>query len=227
VAAIYSVGLGDMGQLVERFQAENPAAQVRVEYTHPDRVYARVLDGTVDLGLVSFPRKQRELSVTPWCEEAMVLVCAPGHPLARYRSIKPAQLDGEKYVAFEKGLTIRREVDRFLRDEGVAVLPAMEFDNVENIKQAIEVNAGVALLPEPTLRREVETGTLVSVPLAGARFVRPLGIIHRRHRRLGRNAERFIELLIRSKAEPLSVTNGRRNGVPRRGPREARKEGAR
>ncbi len=66
VAAIYSVGLGDMGQLVEQFGLQHPNAKVHVEYLHPDRVYDKVLAVTVDFGLVSFPCKSRELSVLPW-----------------------------------------------------------------------------------------------------------------------------------------------------------------
>src|SRR5262249_26328350 len=131
VAAIYSVGLGDMGQLVERFQAQQPHAKVHVQYLHPDRVYERVLDGTADFGLVSFPRPTRKLTALPWREEEMVLACSPRHPLARNLAVTPAQLDGEKYVGFDKGLVIRREVDRFLRDQGVAVRVTMEFDNIE------------------------------------------------------------------------------------------------
>ena len=71
----------------------------------------------------------------------------------------------------------------------------MEFDNIETIKRAIEIDAGVALLPEPTVLREVEAGTLVTVPLATDELVRPLGIIHRRGKELGSTTRRFIELL--------------------------------
>src|SRR5207245_8634226 len=102
---------------------------------------------------------------------------------------------GQKYVCFSKDLTIRRKVDQFLREHGVAVEVAPELDNIENIKKAIEDSAGVALLPEPTLRREVQAGTLVAIPLLGCRFVRPLGIILRRHNKLSSSASHFIELL--------------------------------
>jgi DNA-binding transcriptional LysR family regulator len=214
VAAIYSVGLGDMGQFVERFHAAHPGVQVRVEYLHPDRVYDRVLDGTVDCGLVSFPRKQRELLVEPWRDEPMVLACAPSHPLARQSAVRVGQLDGLKFVAFEKGLVIRREVDRFLRERDVAVQVVMEFDNIENIKHALEVSPTVALLPEPTLRQEVEAGTLVAVQLAGSRFVRPLGIIQRRQRRLGRNARAFMDLLRTAVQTPADGRPGD-NGLSR------------
>jgi DNA-binding transcriptional LysR family regulator len=195
VAAIYSVGLSDMGQCVERFAERHPTVKVHVDYLHPDRVYERVLDGTADFGLVSFPRKVRELAALSWREEEMVLACAPSHPLAGEKSVTPAQLQGVAYVGFDKDLVIRREVDRFLRDHEAAVNVQLEFDNIENIKKAVEISAGVALLPEPTVRKEVAAGSLVALPLQGWRLVRPVGIIHRHNHKLSSNAQRFIDLL--------------------------------
>jgi DNA-binding transcriptional LysR family regulator len=196
VAAIYSVGLGDMGQYVERFTREQPFARVHVEYLHSSRVVEKVRDGGVDLGLVSFPRKTRDLVVLPWREEEMVLACQPSHRLARLTSVRPEQLAGEKYIAFDKELGIRRQVDQFLRQQDVSVEVALEFDNIESIKKGIEIAGGVALLPEPTLRQEVEAGLLVARPLAGCRFVRSLGIIYRRAQRPCLVAQRFIDLLL-------------------------------
>lgn len=194
VAAIYSVGLGDLGQFVRRFIAEQPHAQVHIEYHHPDKVYQRVLDGTADLGLVSFPHKTPRLTALPWKEEEMVLACAPAHPLAQRLSVRPAELAGAAYVHFERNLAVRRQVDRFFKGQGIAVEVVLEFDNIENIKQAVALNAGVALLPEPTVRREVQARSLAARPLHGCRFTRPLGIVHRRQR-LGAAARRFVELL--------------------------------
>jgi DNA-binding transcriptional LysR family regulator len=202
VAAIYSVGLGDMGHHVEQFQTDNPHARVHVEYLHPDQVYQRVRDELADLGLVSFPCHARELTVLPWREEEMVVAIAPGHALARFRSISLARLNGEKCVTFEKGLIIRRKVDRFLRDQGVEAEVVFEFDNIENIKKAVEVGAGFALLPEPTIRQEVQTGTLLGLRLQGASMVRPLGIIHRRQHQLGSATLAFIDLLRANGARP-------------------------
>jgi DNA-binding transcriptional LysR family regulator len=196
VAAIYSIGLGDMGQYVERFEGQHPQARVQVEYLHSNRVEERVRDGSADFGLVSFPRKKRELAVLPWREEPMVVVCPPGHPLAQQPAVRPSQLAGEKYVAFDRELGIRQEVDRFLREQDVSVEVMLEFDSIENIKKGIEVRGGVALLPEPTLRQELDAGLLVARPLEGCRFVRPLGIIHRRNQRLSPVALRFMEMLL-------------------------------
>lgn len=195
VVAIYSVGLWDMGRYVEKFRLEQPSANIHLEYLHPNRVYEKVRNGTADLGLVSFPRKSSKLTVLPWREEEMLLACAPMHPFARQPSLRLAQLAGQRYIHFDKGLTIRREVDRFLREHDIAVDVVLEFDSIENIKQAIEVGAGVALLPEPTFRREVQAQSLCGLPLARTRLTRPLGIIHRRHHKLSTAAQRFMELL--------------------------------
>jgi DNA-binding transcriptional LysR family regulator len=227
VAAIYSVGLGDMGQVVERFSALHPNAHVHIEYLHPDRVYERIHDGTADFGLVSFPRKSRELTALPWRSEEMVLTCHPDHPLGRNLAVTPAMLESQRFVGFARGLVIRREVDRFLRDHGVSVEVALEFDSIENIKKAVEVAQGVALLPEPTIRREVKIGSLVALPLVGCRLIRPLGIIYRRHHQLSRTAQKFMELLQQPEAaaaETRTRSNGAhpgRNGVARRKAKKA------
>ena len=203
VAAIYSVGLRDMSQYVQRFVAQQPGVQIDIEYLHPDRVTERVLDGTADFGLISFPESTRKLSAIPWRQEEMLLACAPSHPFVALGRIPVARLEGQKYVGFDKDLVIRKKVDRFLRDRGVAVEVVLEFDNIENIKQAIEINAGVALLPLPALERDLRSGTLSAVPLSDARLVRPLGILHRRNPKPGAAAQRFIELLTQPD-EPMS-----------------------
>jgi DNA-binding transcriptional LysR family regulator len=87
---------------------------------------------------------------------------------------------------------------------------ALEFDNIETIKRAIEINSGVSLLPEPTVAREVAVGALVKIPLADVALARPLGLIHRRDRELSDTAQAFIELL-QSRAQEvvhLAATNG-------------------
>ncbi|MBN2370931.1 MAG: LysR family transcriptional regulator [Vicinamibacteria bacterium] len=195
VTAIYSVGLRNMNHYVTRFVAQQPGASVHIEYLHPDRVYEKVLDGTADLGLLSFPRKSRDLAIIPWRDEEMAVVCRRNDPLARLAHVPIARIAGHNYVHFDKNLVIRREVDRFLRQHGVTVDVALEFDNIENIKHAIEVSGGLSLLPLPTVQREVRTGTLAALPLSDARMVRPLAIIHKRRQRLTEATRRFIKLL--------------------------------
>ena len=125
----------------------------------------------------------------------MVLVCAPGHAFAGRDTIHLSALDGQAMVSFDPDLVIRHEIDRVLAGRGVEPAVVMEFDNIETIKRAIEINAGVALLPEPTVLREVAAGTLATVRIDDEELVRPLGIIHARGKPLAPTVRRFIELL--------------------------------
>jgi DNA-binding transcriptional LysR family regulator len=180
---------------VQQFVKRYPQATVKLEYLHPAKVYDAVEEGQVDLGLVSYPKASRTTTALPWREETMVLVCSPQHHLADEPSVPLAAIDGQAMVGFDDGLQIRREIDRALANADVEANVVMQFDNIETIKRAVEINAGVSILPQPTIVREVAEGTLVAVPLEGINMVRPLGIIHRKGVDLGKSAQRFIELL--------------------------------
>jgi DNA-binding transcriptional LysR family regulator len=125
----------------------------------------------------------------------MALAAAPSHPLAGKASISLADLDGQNYIAFDDDLSIRRHIDRALREAGVEVNIAMQFDNIQMIKEAVTLGSGVSILPERTMHAETEQGRLVSVPLDAPGLVRPIGIVHRRRKKLNRAAQSFLELL--------------------------------
>jgi DNA-binding transcriptional LysR family regulator len=201
VAAIYSVGLYAMNRCMQDFIRRHPKVKVRLEFLPPARVYEAARKQEVDLGVVSYPRPSRSLSVVPLRAEGMVLVCSPGHRLARIRKVTVDQLRGEAFVAFEPGLIIRREIDQYLRRRRAMVDVVMEFDNIETIKQAVEIGAGISILPEPTVHSEVERGTLAIAPLSLGDLRRPLGIIHRARKAFSPSVASFVELLRASQEE--------------------------
>ncbi len=195
VAAIYSVGLGTMSQLIERFCQSHPGTDVEIEYLHPREVRLKVEQEQADLGIVSFPRAGRGLDVIPLRSEPMVAVCHPSHRLASARKLPLSSLQGEPFVGFNRDLVIRREIDRFLRQHRVAVDVTLEFDNVEAIKRAVEIGSGISILPLPTLDRELAARSLVAIPFSKASLDRPLGIIHRRGRQFDAVTAAFISEL--------------------------------
>jgi len=180
---------------VQEFMSRHPKANVRLEYLHPERVLESVENGQADIGLVSYARSTRSIEAEPWREEPIVLVCAPGNPFAGRVEVAIEELDGVPMVSFDQDLMIRHEIDRKLSAHNASPDVVMEFDNVETIKRAVEIDAGVALLPEPTIGRELASGTLASVRLAGEELVRPLGVIHSKGKPLSATARRFVELL--------------------------------
>ena len=204
VAAIYSVGLHDVSRHMQRFMSLYPAARVELECLHPHKVVEAVVRDQADVGIMSYPPQDRALTVVPLRQEPMAFVCHPSHALARRRIVLPAQLNGEAFVAFDRELTIRKAIDRALRQHNVRVETTMEFDNVETIKQAIMIKAGVSILPRHTVEMEARVRTLVVVPLGISDLVRPVGIIHRRQKPLTPTAGRFIQHLLNDARDPSS-----------------------
>ncbi len=195
VAAIYSIGLHDMGVYMQRFRNLYPEARVRLDCLHPKEVTRSVEDDLADVGLISYPSSSRTLNVIPLWEEPLRVVCPPGHLFAKNKVIRCADLNEVPFVAFDPDLAIRKVIDRVLRQEHSRVDVVMEFDNVESIKEGVLLGAGVSILPEPVFQKEIAMRSLRAIPLDRDDLFRPIGLIHRRRKRLSPTVDRFIEML--------------------------------
>ncbi|MEZ6133796.1 MAG: LysR family transcriptional regulator [Pirellulaceae bacterium] len=198
MAAIYSVGLSYLPQLQKAVKAKHPKAEVRYQFGHPDEVYRLVEQGMVDFGLVSYPQPSKTVSATAWLQERMLLVAPADHPLSTSAEIAVQDLVNQSLVAFAPNLRIRHEIDRYLRHLGVMMQIAAELDNIDSVKHAMEVNAAVAFLPEPTVQEEIASGSLIGLNCPWLNLSRPLGLIQRRDSTLGRTARGVIELILES-----------------------------
>jgi DNA-binding transcriptional LysR family regulator len=225
VAAIYSVGLHDVSRHMQRFMSMYPQARVQLECLHPHKVVEAVTSGEADVGIMSYPPTNRSLSVVALRDEPMAFVCHPSHPLARRRVVRPLELNGEAFVAFDPELTIRKAIDRSLRQANVKVNIVMAFDNIETIKQAVSIAAGVTILPKHTVQKEAGVGALTVVPLGIPDLVRPVGVIHRRQKILSPTVSKFIELLKQASEGGLQVADSGVLPRSRRGVRIARGQG--
>ena len=195
VASIYSIGLSEMGRLQEEFAVRYPEAHLQVQYMRPDRIYEAVREGTADLGLVSYPEASREITAIPWRNEEMHLAAPPSHPLAARDIVFPAELNGQDFVGFDEDLSIRKEMERFFRAQGIAVNLVMHFDNIQMIKEAVALGRGVSILPARTMQAEIAQGRLVAVPLRAPELVRPVGIVHQKRKQLNRAAQGFLAMV--------------------------------
>ena len=131
----------------------------------------------------------------------MRLAVPPSHPLAGHRLVLAADLEAIDFIGFDEDLSIRREIDRFLRVRGVTVRMVMHFDNVQMIKEAVALGSGVSILPARSMQADVDRGRLVAVGLETPGLVRPVGIVHRRRKKFNRAAQAFLELLLPGGAE--------------------------
>ena len=199
VGTIYSVGFYLLDPFVRKFLKCHPEVNLHVEYTQGNRIYAAVIGGEMDLGVVACPEKHRSTEIIPLADEELVVTFSPKHRLAGKRTVSPAELVGEKFVAFSQDIPTRRHIDKLLKKAGVEVDVAAEFDNIELIKRAISVEAGLSILPRDNVKREAGYGELAYARIkAGDEWIRPVGVI--RHRgKTPSPAERMFLSILRGK----------------------------
>jgi DNA-binding transcriptional LysR family regulator len=195
LATIYSIGLHDLPPYLKRFLKSYPTVNVHVEYRRANQVYEDVLGNVVDLGLVAYPIKDPKLDMIPLRKDALVLICHPQHPLAKNKSIKLSQLSGQRFIGFEPDIPTRKAIDKILKDAGVEVQTVMEFDNIETVKRAVEIEAGITIAPQTTVAQEVAKQSLAEVRIEGVELYRPLAAIYKKNKVLSPAMKQFLGIL--------------------------------
>jgi DNA-binding transcriptional LysR family regulator len=195
VATIYSIGLHDLPPYLKKFLKLFPTVNVHVEYRRANQVYEDVLSNVVDMGLVAYPTKDPKLELVALRKDSLVLICHPQHPLAKNKSIKLSALAGQKFISFEPDIPTRKAIDKILKDHNVQVQTVMEFDNIETVKRAVEIEAGISIVPQATVIQEVAKQTLVEIKFEGVEIFRPLAALYKKNKVLSPAMKQFLHIL--------------------------------
>lgn len=195
VATIYSIGLHDLPPYLKKFLKTFPTVNVHIEYRRANQVYEDVLGNVVDLGLVAYPVKDPKLELIPLRKDALVMICHPNHPLAKNKSVKLSQLGGQKFIGFEPDIPTRKAIDKILKENNVEVQTVMEFDNIETVKRAVEIEAGISIVPQGTITQEVSKQTLAELKIEGLDLFRPLAAIYKKNKVLSPAMKQFLNIL--------------------------------
>ena len=195
VATIYSIGLHELPPYIKKFMQIYPTVNVHVEYRRSNQVYEDVLSNVVDMGLVAYPVKDSKLEIIPLRKEPLVFICHPQHPFAKQKSVKLKSLTGQNVIGFEPDIPTRKALDKILREHGVEVKIVMEFDNVETVKRAVEIDAGISIVPLGTVTQEISKNTLAAVEIEDGEFYRPLAAIYKKNKVLSPAMKQFLSIL--------------------------------
>src|SRR3954463_1723243 len=195
VATIYSIGLHDLPPYLKKFLKSFPTVNVHVEYRRANQVYDDVLGNVVDLGLVAYPTKDPKLEIIALRKDPLVLICHPQHAFAKQKTVKLKALVGQKFVGFEPDIPTRKALDKILREFGITVNNVMEFDNIETVKRAVEIDAGISIVPLGTISQEIQKQTLSAIPLEEGDFYRPLAAIYKKNKVLSPAMKQFLAIL--------------------------------
>ena len=197
LAAVFSIGMHSLSNYIKKFMTRYPDVNVHIEYFTANKIYELVLSGQVDIGLIAVPKRDKRLEVYDFEEEPLVFVCSPKHPLAGESEIDIHKVQFERYIGFEEIAPTHKWINDIFERYNLNIHPVMEFDNIETIKRAVEINIGVSILPTTTIIQEVTSGSIKAIKFSNENFIRPTGTIVRKGRPLSEGSQYLIELLRR------------------------------
>jgi DNA-binding transcriptional LysR family regulator len=151
------------------------------------------------MGIVSYAKRSAGLVLRPFRSEPLVLACPPNHELGKNPNVDASKLQDVEFVCFESDLPIRKATDRFLARHKVSVRIVAQYDNIETIKQAVEVGMGLAILPLPSVQQEAARGALQTAWLNDPELIRPVYIILRKGKKISRATRTFMDFILQSK----------------------------
>ncbi len=182
-------------RVLKRYRRRFPAVQIAVEVEGSRGLRDRALRGDLDLAFVTLPQEHPDLDVRLLQEDEIVWITAPDHPLARRRQVPVERLAGEWIIQHRGDSVSRAEIERVLRERGLAQEAAMEVSSPEAIRELVALGLGVAPLTRSQVRADLQSRRLGSFRVEGLRMTRRSGLIRRKDAPQLRAASALLSLL--------------------------------
>jgi LysR family transcriptional regulator, low CO2-responsive transcriptional regulator len=201
--AVVSTANYFMPQLLARFIQAHPKIQVSLSVANRDAVIKQLVENIADLAIMGQPPEGTEMLAASFMENPLVVIAAPGHPLARKHHIKPSQLAHETFLLREQGSGTRGVVERFFASHRLALPAHMEMDTNEAIKQSVQAGIGIGIISRHGIELELETKRLAVLDVEHFPIVRHWYIVHRKEKRPTTAAQEFERFLLQTSQDMM------------------------
>lgn len=193
IVSTYSVGIQIVPSLVKSFIKAYPTIDIRLNYNQSIKVYDDVINNKADIGFVAYPQSNKLIDTHTFMKESLVLVCSSKNKLAKRKTIQIKELSGQKLISYLSTMASHKSIMAQLKSEGVSIELVKQFDNIDMIKQAVEIDLGVAILPISSISTLNKGQNLHCIEFKNKPFSRDIAIIHRKGKILTSSVKKFIE----------------------------------
>jgi DNA-binding transcriptional LysR family regulator len=181
--------------ILGEFKALHPEVQAHMMVANSETIVNRVADHTIDVGLIESPSYLPSLQNEVCCDDELVLICGPNHPLAKKTTVTAQDIAAMPLVRRESGSGTREFTDNYFRQCGVAPEDLnlfMELGSPEAIKGVVETGIAVAIVSRATIAKELKLVSVVAIPLA-PRLMRTLSVVHPKEKFRSRLLTTFVD----------------------------------
>ena len=194
VASIYSIGLYQLKPIIQHFLKKYPKINIHLEYSHHNTVYQMVKEKLVDFGLIAFPKEMPGFQTKIFTYDQLVLVQSPKHRFfKKNEKVELKKLNDVNFVGFDTATPTGQAINQFFKGHDVRINLVKEYENIDTVKNAIEVGLGCSILPKMTISKELKDSTLEIIALQGFDLKRPLAIVHKNQKVFTKAAKIFLE----------------------------------
>jgi DNA-binding transcriptional LysR family regulator len=180
---------------IERFATQHPQVAVEVRRVPSRQMAEAVLDRSIDFGVITFHPAARGVQTVPLGTDDIVLLTAPGHPLATKRRVTIEEVGRQVVIAHNDPSPTRDRVLRAYERRHTAINIQLSLPSLDGIKRAVEMGIGVALLPRRCALTEIARGHLVAIKVPELGAPRQVRLVFRRTGERSRASEAFLALL--------------------------------
>jgi DNA-binding transcriptional LysR family regulator len=189
-----------LGTFHQRF--ENVA--VSMDVTNQTRVLQQVVDNDVDMAIMGQPPDDTHLDAIAFMDNPLIIVASPNHRLAKRKRIALKELEKETFLTREAGSGTRGAMHRFFRQHKLKLTTGMEMGSLSSVKQGVQADLGLGLLPLGAVKVELMLGRLVELNFRELPIQRHWYVVLHKGKRLSAAAEAFKSLLIEEAVDLLA-----------------------
>jgi len=194
VGAVPTIAPYLLAPLIQQCRETHPNLVVHLREDFRSDLVRGVLEGELDLAVVTLPIKDHRLSIEPLLTEPLLLVVGKGHPLSGRSEVTANDLADETFVTMGDSSTLAAQIRSFCGDHNFSPKIGYRCAQVATLKLFVAMGAGISILPQ-VARLPADRDTLTYLRLAGSAPTRAIGVIRHLQRYQSRGAEQFLALL--------------------------------
>lgn len=196
-----SVGTCLIEEILDEAKELIPQCQISVIVTNSSEIEQLILTNEVDVGIVEGILKNKDLVITPVCEDELVLVCNMNHPLAKETMVTLDMLQGQDYASRESGSAERNQYEKLFEDAGLQLNRVFCSTNTEAIKNAVIHGRGIAVFSRRMVKQEVERGNMVVIPVRDITVKRNIDFVMHKNKYMSNEIQMMQKILTELKFE--------------------------
>ncbi|MBF0489088.1 MAG: LysR family transcriptional regulator [Candidatus Omnitrophica bacterium] len=195
IISIYTMGLYQLKPIMQHLLKKYPGININLEYGYHDAIYEAIKKRTADFGLVAYPKPMSGCMFKIFAEEEMVLVQSNKHHFFKKRNVQLKELNGISFVGLDSKTPTGAAIHQYLVSKDIQLNLIKESENIETIKNAVDVGIGCSILPKSTVLQEVKNKTFDIIQVKGLDIKRPLAILYSNKKIFSKSTRLFYEMI--------------------------------